>query len=167
MLKNLDRNWRKSLTNQLAWLSLDQNLKTRMLLQISFHPIGAKKNDASILPKAGCCYSVLTNFDFEWNKDKSATLFCPRFYQDCLYVIGNRHQIEIKVWCQFNESSIRVFAKSSQQISVGCSVDVCTVKNPKGRVSYKGNTKTLTLISCCTSSRYLLLQKCLSYYCWM
>ena len=115
MLKNLDRNWRKSLTNQLAWLSLDQNLKTRMLLQILLHPIGAKKNDASILPKAGCCYSVLTNFDFEWNKDKSATLFCPRFYQDCLYVIGNRHQIEIKVWCQFNESSIRVFALCSQQ----------------------------------------------------
>ena len=140
-----------------------------MLLQILLHPIGAKKNDASILPKAGCCYSVLTNFDFEWNKDKSATLFCPRFYQDCLYVIGNRNQIEIKVWCQFNETSIRVFAKKSQQISVGCSVDVCTVKIPKGRVSYKGNTKTktLTLISCCISSRYLLLQKCLSYYCWM
>ena len=99
-----------------------------MLLQILLHPIGAKKNDASILPKAGCCYSVLTNFDFEWNKDKSATLFCPRFYQDCLYVIGNRHQIEIKVWCQFNESSIRVFAKGEKNSKWFFQVDVSSKK---------------------------------------
>ena len=72
MLKSIENLWSSSV--------LIKTWKQECSCRYYFIPLELKKNDASILPKAGCCYSVLTNFDFEWNKAKSANqpTFLPR-----------------------------------------------------------------------------------------
>ena len=113
MLKNIEKNW-KNLW-QIVWSSsvLIKTWKQECSCRYYFIPLELKKmmhwfylrQDVAIL-----FWQILILSETRPNQQIS-----PRFYQDCLYVIGNRNQIEIKVWCQFNESSIRVFAQSSQQ----------------------------------------------------
>ena len=116
-------------------------------------------NETSALHTDNISQDLVMQFsDNHASLEKVATKFPPlglQYYVSVTYTIPRNHSNDLhtstashclnKLICLlllYNDFGCN--CEFDSQISVGCSVDVCMYcKIPKGRVSYKGNTKTL------------------------